>query len=430
MYGSSSSEVEIKIKDTTIKALAIKNIQELLLWIYNTGKKPRYIGILNKSKIKSVNLVKLKNIPKRLQELTKIQGRVLDCNTFDILTKYLQIKSRFYEIDMIDERKKIQDARRKSKNKKKELKIMPKIEKEEKQNEITDIAEEQMPLDNIFEELLDLNIINEETINDFIIKNYESVYLEEQLFVNSTENVKISFQDFDEFTGISKYFLISIDCEMIQCEEGFELGRVSILDSKGNVLYDKIVKPENHIKDYLTKYSGLTKESFENAISFSQMKDDLKEIIGTNTVILGHGLFNDLNCLKIKHKKLIDTTFIYRTKDNHRVSLKSLTKKYLKRIIQEDIHCSIEDARACLELLALKIHEIEDLKAGKNLLDFNCKLNFVDSGMDFKEKMNERCINFFHCEESEFFEMNLQIEYKNILFLFFYEEDDKLYFMI
>jgi DNA polymerase III epsilon subunit-like protein len=43
-----------------------------------------------------------------------------------------------------------------------------------------------------------------------------------------------------------------------------ELTRISLLSNDKKVLYESFVKPENEILDYLTKYSGITKEILLN----------------------------------------------------------------------------------------------------------------------------------------------------------------------
>ncbi|KAG0417485.1 Small RNA degrading nuclease 5, partial [Dictyocoela roeselum] len=119
-----------------------------------------------------------------------------------------------------------------------------------------------------------------------------------------------------------------------------ELGRITIINHKNVVLYDKIVKPVNTISDYRTPYSGLTKKGFRNAISFETMQNEIMKIIGRNTVIVGHSLENELKAMKVYHELLIDTAHLFRSPDNEKVKLRNLVYKFLKMSIQAFKHCS------------------------------------------------------------------------------------------
>ena len=54
---------------------------------------------------------------------------------------------------------------------------------------------------------------------------------------------------------------MAIDCEMVLTTEGSELARISIINFNYEVVYDWFVKPQGVVTNYLTKYSGITKET-------------------------------------------------------------------------------------------------------------------------------------------------------------------------
>ena len=52
---------------------------------------------------------------------------------------------------------------------------------------------------------------------------------------------------------------VAIDCEMVATVEDINaLARVSVVNENCNVLLDEFVVPESRIRDYRTRYSGIT----------------------------------------------------------------------------------------------------------------------------------------------------------------------------
>lgn len=57
--------------------------------------------------------------------------------------------------------------------------------------------------------------------------------------------------------SIFKHRLVAVDCEMCFTIRGLELTRVTLLNVRGDVIYDTLVLPENPIVDYNTSFSGM-----------------------------------------------------------------------------------------------------------------------------------------------------------------------------
>jgi len=54
--------------------------------------------------------------------------------------------------------------------------------------------------------------------------------------------------------------ILAIDCEMVITTFGSELARLTICNFEFEVLYDQYVLPKGEVLNFLTKFSGITKE--------------------------------------------------------------------------------------------------------------------------------------------------------------------------
>lgn len=94
-------------------------------------------------------------------------------------------------------------------------------------------------------------------------------------------------------------------------------------------------------------------------------RDLLFSLISPDTPLIGHGLENDLNAVRIIHPTLIDTILLYPHRRGlpMRYGLKMLMETQLNKAIQVEVdgkamgHDSAEDARAAGELVRLKVQE-------------------------------------------------------------------------
>lgn len=158
----------------------------------------------------------------------------------------------------------------------------------------------------------------------------------------------------------------AIDCEMCMTEDGKELTRVCIIEyESGIVVYDRLVKPLKPVTDYLTRWSGITETQLSTATTtLSQVQAHLLPILsppgGQVSILVGHSLESDLKALRICHPLCIDTALIYHHPRGRplKPGLAWLTKKWCHREIQtrgDGGHDPEEDARACVDLLRLKV---------------------------------------------------------------------------
>jgi len=156
--------------------------------------------------------------------------------------------------------------------------------------------------------------------------------------------------------------VIALDCEMCKTvDDQLSLTRVSLLEWDGSLILDTLAKPAMPIKDYLTVYSGITKEMLDPVTTtLADIQEQLLEIITPRTILIGHSLECDLKALKMAHPFIVDTSLLYPHPHGQplKSALKWLVQRYLHRDMKRDKgiagHDSIEDAQAVLDLVKLK----------------------------------------------------------------------------
>ncbi|XP_056127779.1 RNA exonuclease 1 homolog [Rhinichthys klamathensis goyatoka] len=161
--------------------------------------------------------------------------------------------------------------------------------------------------------------------------------------------------------------VFAVDTQTCYTTQGLELARVTVVNSSLQVIFDSFVKPGNDVIDYNTRFSGISEDDVKGtSSSLRDVQAVLLSFINADTILIGHGLENDLASLKIIHNNVIDTSVVFphRLGLPHKRELNSLTADYIRRIIQESVagHDTRENATACMELMLWRVKEDSKVK--------------------------------------------------------------------
>lgn len=200
---------------------------------------------------------------------------------------------------------------------------------------------------------------------------------------NTTENAITAMKIYKKYQREWEIYILghhrtafALDCEMVECERPNKLKleavvRISVVDHVGDVVYDKLIKPELPVTDYRTFVTGIYKENLTNAANLTEEKDRLGSLLKGH-IVVGHAVGHDLSLLGLNHPFALcrdSSQFItFRRKFPHKrkPSLKELAKHLLNMTIQVGHHDSREDAHAAM-MLYLKYRQDWDEDAMKQM---------------------------------------------------------------
>ncbi|KAI6756143.1 hypothetical protein HG530_011879 [Fusarium avenaceum] len=174
---------------------------------------------------------------------------------------------------------------------------------------------------------------------------------------------------------------IALDCEMAGVRGGAsELVSICVVDFfSGEILLNSLVKPRQPIIDWRTQIHGIGPTKMSVAVArkealdgWETAREELFNLVNTDTVIVGQSLHHDLKVLRVAHAQVLDTAIL--TSDaaanpgaqSARIwGLQSLCADLLGlRILHETMkHDVVEDTMATREVVLWCICYPENLQA-------------------------------------------------------------------
>lgn len=155
-----------------------------------------------------------------------------------------------------------------------------------------------------------------------------------------------------------KESIFAMDCEMVHTSVGMDVAAISMVDCNSKSVYETLILPDAPVIDYNTKHSGLTEKEFDGVTTrLRDVHNKLLSLVGSQTILIGHGLNNDLLRLKVIHNNIVDTSVLYPHPKGlpYRASLIFLKNKHLGRASAYSLGLKCRgDAQATMKLVRLK----------------------------------------------------------------------------
>ncbi|EGO54893.1 hypothetical protein NEUTE1DRAFT_88536 [Neurospora tetrasperma FGSC 2508] len=180
---------------------------------------------------------------------------------------------------------------------------------------------------------------------------------------------------------------VAIDCEMgVSSDFESELIRLSLIDYfSGQILIDRLVRPNVPMQHMNTRYSGVTRQDLQNAIrnrtcilgGLEEARKEVWKFVGPQTVVVGHSVRNDLSALRWIHKRCVDSLVVEegvrrkikaKEEEEEKEKEKMREKQKEERLLEISLHCGpgmAEETRRMMEEEEIKEKEKMKKMRGK-----------------------------------------------------------------
>jgi RNA exonuclease 1 len=164
----------------------------------------------------------------------------------------------------------------------------------------------------------------------------------------------------------SKISAVALDCEMCYTNRGFELMKLSVIDFKTEKkLMDNIIHPDGDLIIDLNSHVSGVDEIPKDSLTFDEALIKLAHMTDENTIVIGHGLENDLNVLRLIYPRIVDTAILFsenQINPRRKDPLKKLAWNFLSENIQGKQHDSLEDAIVPARIVKKHIEKVLNRK--------------------------------------------------------------------
>ncbi|KAL0029787.1 hypothetical protein WJX79_011038 [Trebouxia sp. C0005] len=331
VYGT---QARAEVQMHTPSTIRIRDVQGLLLWVLADGMSPRWCFVKNKALVSKIVMIAIPGLEAELftakQEFVPIMHSQL-ATPATVMAKNAQVTTgstlaTLFTVPLSKKRKRESDQ-----------------QQQQQKRQAQDGTHKPFPPSHY-----------RVTLQQLESNDYPMPVLDKQ----GNMTCPAAYVATQPAGGKDLLEMVSVDCEMCVTAAGYELTRVSLVDGNGQVLLDELVLPENAITDYNTQYSGITAQALASiTIKLTDIQRQVCNFVSAETLLVGHGLENDLKALKIIHANCLDTVMLFPHPKGPpaKPALRFLADRYLKRKIQVAEHDSVIDARAALDLVKLKI---------------------------------------------------------------------------
>ncbi|KAL0467463.1 hypothetical protein QR685DRAFT_448947 [Neurospora intermedia] len=189
---------------------------------------------------------------------------------------------------------------------------------------------------------------------------------------------------------------VAIDCEMgVSTDFESELIRLSLIDYfSGQILIDRLVRPNVPMQHMNTRYSGVTRQDLQNAIrngtcilgGLEEARKEVWKFVGPQTVVVGHSVRNDLSALRWIHKRCVDSLVVEegvrkqmkeKEEEEEKEKEKEREKQKEERLLEISLHCGPEMAEETRRMM-----EEEEIKEKEKIKKMRGKRG--EDGMSLK----------------------------------------------
>ncbi|KAH9835797.1 uncharacterized protein C8Q71DRAFT_797322 [Rhodofomes roseus] len=146
------------------------------------------------------------------------------------------------------------------------------------------------------------------------------------------------------------------------------VARVTVVDYRGNILLDSLVRPTQPVSDHRTAETGLQQAALASAPTFIDVQRQVVMLI-RDKIIIGYALWQFLSVMGLSHPA-IDTRDIalfmpfrrsLRSRPNIMIPLMTLVNRFMGRHIGLQGEVPVENARAALDLFRSCEHIWEEI---------------------------------------------------------------------